>query len=126
MLAEDTEIWSGYLADPIAAIKEVWYDLHVGGIVRGITEGDILAEKIARGITRKRIDVVAAVGGGYWVIEIKPFASMLALGQVLTYRRLFVEEYRLSGEVFPVVISRQADEDMVADFQAVGVLVIVI
>ena len=27
MMAEDTEVWSKYLASPLVPIKEVWYDV---------------------------------------------------------------------------------------------------
>lgn len=124
MLAEDTAVWSAYLADPIAPIKEVWYDLHVGKAVSVDGGPDGLLARVSAGVTRKRIDAVAAVGGGYWVIEIKPFGSMLALGQVLTYTRLFIQEYRPVGEVWPVVICYEVDADLVDQFNAAGVAVI--
>ena len=124
MLAEDTDVWTEYLKSPIAPIKEVWYDLHVGGIPEldvGVGE---LEKQVAAGVMRKRIDVVAHVGGGYWVIEIKPVGSMLALGQVLAYARLFDSEYKPEGEVVPVVICNKVDPDLVDDFEAAGVAVI--
>ncbi|MBA7540029.1 hypothetical protein ES705_32318 [subsurface metagenome] len=124
MLAEDTEVWSKYLAAPVHRITEVWYDLHVGGPVAGVKPEDKLGMRIASGITRKRIDVVARVGGGWWVVEIKPFASMLALGQVLSYTRMFIEEYRPIEEVKSVVVCDAVDPDLLDEFEADGVIVI--
>lgn len=124
MLAEDTAVWSQYLADPVHPIREVWYDVHVGqGMLLPVGASD-LDKRISRGISRKRIDVVAAVGGGYWVIEIKPFAGMVALGQVLSYTRLFIAEYRPVEDVLPVIVCDHVDEDLVDEFEADGVLVI--
>lgn len=125
MMAEDTEVWSKYLRDPLVPILEVWYDVHVGGAVEVAGEAEELLPRIAAGITRKRIDVVAAVGGGYWVVEIKPFGSMLALGQVLSYTRLFKQEFAPIGEVWPVIICDRVDEDLLDEFDAAGVAVIV-
>lgn len=124
MLAEDTEVWSKYLADPVHPIKEVWYDVHVGKPVQGLRADDELGMRIAAGITRKRIDVVARVGGGFWVIELKPFAGMVALGQILSYTRLFIEEYRPEESVLSVIVCNAVDDDLVDEFEAVGVLVI--
>ncbi|MBA7479581.1 hypothetical protein ES707_15015 [subsurface metagenome] len=124
MLAEDTAVWSKYLADPVHRIKEVWYDVHVGKPVEGVKPDDELGMRIASGITRKRIDVVARVGGGLWVIEIKPFANMVALGQVLSYTRLFIEEYRPVEEVRGVVVCDSLDPDLVDEFEALDVIVI--
>ncbi|MBA7532757.1 hypothetical protein ES705_24987 [subsurface metagenome] len=124
MLAEDTAVWSKYLAAPVHRIKEVWYDVHVGRPVSGVKPDDKLGMRIASGITRKRIDVVARVGGGLWVVEIKPFAGMMALGQILSYTRLFIEEYRPEEEVRSVVVCDSLDPDLVDEFEDMGVVVI--
>ena len=124
MLAEDSEVWTAYLKDPIKPISEVWYDLHVGGPVSAVGGPESLEGRVAAGVTRKRIDVVAHVGVGYWVIEIKPQGSMLALGQALCYSRLFDAEYSPGGAVIPVVICWKCDPDLVDDFEYNGVTVI--
>lgn len=126
MLAEDTGVWSAYLADPIVPIKEVWYDVHVGKAVVPVQKADLLGARIAAGISRKRIDVVCRVGGGYWVVEIKPFGSMLALGQALSYTRLFIVEYAPPGEVWSVVVCNEVDADLIDEFEAAGVAVITV
>jgi len=126
MMAEDTDVWSKYLADPVVPIKEVWYDVHVGGAVEVPGGPESLEGRIAAGITRKRIDVVCRVGGGYWVVEVKPYGSMLALGQVLSYSRLFAADYRPDGEVIPVVVCLNADPDLIDEFETAGVLVIAV
>jgi len=126
MMAEDTEVWSKYLAAPVAPIKELWYDVHVGesvGLPAGAADIDY---KIARAVTRKRIDVVCRVGGGFWVVEVKPYANQVALGQVLNYTRLFIVEYRPEGEVWPVVVCDNADRDLLDDFELLGVVCIVV
>lgn len=125
MMADDTEVWSEYLAAPVVPIKEVWYDVHVGGIPELPAGTGDIERRVALGVMRKRIDVIARVGGGYWVIEVKPFASMLALGQVVSYARLFVAEYRAPGEVFPVIVCNAADNDLLASYDQLGVLVVV-
>ena len=126
MLAADVEVWSKYLKSPVAPIKEVWYDVHVGRPVEGVKPDDKLGMRIASGITRKRIDVVARIGGGFWVVEIKPVAGMTALGQAISYTRLFVRDYKPDGEVWPVVICSEVDDDLVDDFEAEGVVLITV
>jgi len=125
MMSEDIEVWSKYLASPVTPIKEVWYDVHVGQGVLLAVGADDIDRRIAAGVTRKRIDVVCHVGGGYWVVEIKPYAGFLALGQVLSYTRLFIKEYALPGQVFPVIVCDEVDDDVVDDFEEAGVLVVV-
>lgn len=124
MLAEDTAVWSKYLADPVLAIKEVWYDVHVGQAMLLPVGAADLDKRIADGVSRKRIDVVCAVGSVLWVVEIKPFASMLALGQVLSYTRMFIEEFRPTVEVTSVIVCDAVDDDLLDEFEALGVMVI--
>ncbi len=124
LLAEDTDVWTKYLDSPITEIKRVWYDLHVGTAVRLGPGADEMDRKIADGVTKKRIDVVASVGGGYWVIEIKGVGNMTALGQALAYSRLFRIEFNIYEEVWPVVICVDLDLDLIEDYELAGVALI--
>jgi len=121
MMWQDTGVWTRFLEGEHPWINRVWYDVHVGKGVNVGPDSDELDRRIARGLTRKRIDVVAEVGGGYWVVEVKPFGGMVALGQVMTYSRLFVQEYRVDAAVVPVVVCDVVDRDVMGDFEAVGV-----
>lgn len=121
----DTDVWSRYLEDPIVPIKEVWYDVHVGNPVNLPDLSDEMDKRIALGLTRKRIDVVAKVAGGYWVIEVKPVADQQALGQIVNYTRLFRREFNVPGEVFPIIVADHVDENVKGSFEDLGILVIV-
>ena len=124
MLGEDIEVWTRYLQNPITKITEVWYDVHVGVGLRIPADASDMEKRISAGVGRKRIDVIARVGGGLWVVELKPYASMQALGQIITYSRLFIDEYKPQGQVWPVIICNDFDDDCVADFDLLGVIVI--
>lgn len=117
MLAEDTIVWTEFLKQNRTPISGVWYDIHVGGAIQIGDASDIIAQKVASGVSRKRIDVVCKVHGGYWVVEIKPIANMASLGQIITYFRLFVAEYAVQGEVVPIVICFEADQDIISTFE---------
>ena len=124
MMREDTEVWTKFLLSGFVEIKEVWYDVRVGrSVLVGGVPDDVI-NRIAAGLTRKRIDVVAAVGGGLWVIEVKPYANMYAVGQIITYARLFAQEYVSPGQVIPVILCDDYDEDLLEEFDELGVLVL--
>lgn len=125
MMREDTDVWTKFIASGFGDIKRVWYDVHVGKPVEVEGDSDSVLGRISRGLTRKRIDCVAAVAGGVWVIEVKPMASMYSIGQVLTYARLFRREYISPGRVIPVIVCDSYDEDLLDAFDELGVLVIV-
>ena len=124
MLGEDIAVWSRFLESGDIALQEVWYDVHVGAEVKGDWTNDSVNARIARGITRKRIDVVAIVDGVYWVIEVKPIAMHFAIGQVLAYESLFIKEYEPELETWPVIICDRVDEDVISICQDLGVVVV--
>jgi len=121
MLFEDVEVWSRFLQSDRGRILEVWYDLHVGQAVPVPEGSPEYLKLVALGVTRKRIDVVCRVAEGYWVVEVKPYANALALGQVLNYTRLFVIEYPAAVPARPVIVCDIADDDLRGDFSGRGV-----
>lgn len=125
MLAEDTAVWTRFLKSGRIVIDEVWYDLRVGQAVAIRQGGTEMEQRIANGLTRKRIDAVCRVAGGFMVVEVKPYANMVALGQALTYSRLFRQEYDISGDVLPVIVCDGVDQDLIDEFDELGVLVLV-
>lgn len=124
MMREDTEVWTKFLQSGFVTIKEVWYDVRVGQSVLVEAKPGSIEARIAAGLTRKRIDAVAAVGGGLWVIEVKPYANMYAVGQIYTYARLFSLEYISPGKVIPVIVCDDYDVDLLEEFDELGVLVL--
>ena len=124
MLGEDTAVWSTFLESGDFEIREVWYDVHVGQPVLSTLGPDSMQQRIADGITRKRIDCVAIVGNIYWIIEVKPIAQHFAIGQVLVYEGLFVREYEPALETWPVIVCNTVDEDVIPECERLGVVVV--
>lgn len=124
MMPQDSRIWTKYLLSNHLRSNEVWYDLHVGNAVV-LPEGSSAAmQRVSEGVTRKRIDVVARIGAGFWVIEIKPIGTMAALGQAVTYRNIFAAEYAGAAESVAVVLCALIEEDIIETADDLGVLVL--
>lgn len=124
MLKEDNAVWSKFLDRNFERLQEVWYDVRVGQAVNMDDSATEMEKRIARGLTRKRIDVVGWDGGSYWVIEVKPYASMGAIGQVISYARMFADEYVIKGRVVPVIVCDETDQDLLKEYEELGILVI--
>ncbi len=125
MLKEDVAVWTKFLEKMAVAIQAVWYDVHVGEPVRLAPEESTVQQKVAAGVTRKRIDAVCSIKQEFWVIEIKPFANMTALGQAFSYTRLFAMEYDTYRPARAVVVCDSFDKDMAVPFAELGVMVFV-
>lgn len=125
MLHEDVAVWSKFLKKMSSVIKTVWYDVHCGQPVDLEPGASEIQKKVAAGVTRKRIDAVCLIGNEFWVIEVKPYANMTALGQAYSYTRLFSREYDQYRPAKAVVVCDIFDQDMTENFAEIGVMVFV-
>lgn len=73
--------------------------------------------------SRKRIDMLAWAGRQPTIIEVKYRVTPASLGQILTYRHLFLEEYSDALEPSLVVIGRYSDPDTLRVLQTHGITV---
>lgn len=123
MMPEDTVIWRKFIENGDGVPDEVWYDLRVGKAVEVASGQPEWMHRFAEYSTRKRIDVVGRRGLLWMVIEAKPLAGVVALGQVIYYSWAFVREYEPRGRVIPVIITDVVDPDVQPVFDRAGVLV---
>lgn len=75
--------------------------------------------------TRKRIDFVGIKGALHTLVEAKQRIQPSAIGQILTYRKLYREEHPSAREVRMVLIGRYSDTDTVNSATAHGIDVLV-
>jgi len=121
MMPSDHQTWSRALELLSGRMRRVWYDVHVGQAVEVPAGAPDYLHRVAAGVTRKRIDVVADLGAGLWVIEVKSWGSHQAIGQARLYYDLFVKEFEVGVPVYGVVVCDQVDPDIVATAQGMGV-----
>jgi hypothetical protein len=70
-----------------------------------------------------KIDILAWKGPLPYLIEVKQRVTPAALGQILTYRHEFLEEFPDAPEPALVVVGREASENAVPALQAHGVTI---
>ena len=122
LMPEDTVIWNKFLKDPPIRIDKVWYDVRVGAAVPVPTGQPEWLTKFSEYSTRKRIDMVWLCGLNYWVVESKPHAGLVALGQVLYYGWAFEREYQPAQPIIRGIITDIVDEDLIPVFEAAGIV----
>lgn len=74
--------------------------------------------------SRKRIDLLAWQGTQPTIVEVKERVTPAVLGQVLTYRQLWMDEHPSSPLPALVVIGRYSDDDTIRSLTAQGVTVL--
>lgn len=124
MMAEDRDIWTKFLQTAEFEVEKVWYDVHCGLGLPVPGGPDSAQYKISQGVTRKRIDVICTVKDEIWIVEIKPHVNMKALGQIITYKKLFQEEYSTTYKIIPVILCWTLDPDIVPILKDFGIRVL--
>lgn len=93
MSLEDSKIWGRYLSKFSDLYDSFDYDLRVGA---GVTPDLPIPEKFIKDyedLTKKRIDAVGYKNNKATLFEVKPRAGTAALGQLISYRDLFLRSH---------------------------------
>ena len=121
---EDAAIWSIFIANNPSVFSSVFYDVRIGkGVTTGIPATDPIAADFQQ-LTQKRIDVVAQGKNTLWIIEIKPRASVIAIGQATAYLELFSETYNIHTAIQAAVITDMPDTDILNVANTLGVTIL--
>lgn len=124
---ERTDRESGVIRDYLAAHHQEFDRLTFGKRVgAGLAPDPEHLEGVQRNtarFTKKRIDILAWSGSQPTIIEVKERVTPASLGQILTYRQLFLEENPDALDPRLVVIGRYSDEDTIRALTGHGVTV---
>jgi hypothetical protein len=121
---KDYDTWTAFLRSEHNDFEQVWYDVHVGAPMHVPAGSPAFMKNVVDGVSRKRIDVVARQGKRLWIIEVKPEANMKGIGQVVTYKKLFVKEFRITESVKAMIIATTCDRDVLKTAEDLNVTII--
>lgn len=99
MRPEDVGLWNRFLDLYGAGWEEFEYDARVGEPSRAASALDAQAQAVWADLTRLRIDAVGYAREGVTVFEVKPYAGIGTVGQLVGYRDLFRVERSPTGRV---------------------------
>jgi hypothetical protein len=112
MFPGDIAIWERFLQKYGSRYLRFDYDIKVGSIPNFPSGYDPYIYRMGEALWKKRIDVVAVDGFNAYIIEVKPNASMGAVGQVLSYAKLYEAEYKPGLPVVPMIVTDNPDKDL--------------
>lgn len=112
MLPADVILWERFLSRYREEYDKFEYDVHVGKVKPIYPTSPVNLMKLAEAVSRKRIDVVAYKDIFRVIIEVKPYAGLSALGQLLGYEILYRREYPGPYTLMLGVVTDRLDEDM--------------
>jgi hypothetical protein len=125
MLRVDVPIWHSFLEKHKDEFIALYYDCRLGG--PGFTPSDY--DENLRGMWKylgsKRADVIAETRDKVWIIEVTSEAHIKALGQLMTYKSLWLEDPKNSKPVEMVLVCDEEDADVVASMQGYGIRIFI-
>ena len=126
MKPADIEVWERFISKIPTFLDRVDYDFHVGKGADFLPSNENTADGRENRLYRKKIDVVGYKKEEVWIIEVKPEANMLALGQVLSYKKIYMEERREDPTPTVAVICGSIAKEMEAVFKEHSVIIYVV
>lgn len=121
MLPTDHPIWWTFLHKYGELFSTIYYDVQVGGprYTKAQLEDPLM--RMWQRVTSKRIDAIGERDKEIWIIEVSAGSGMRALGQLLTYQKLWNEDPKIAKPVLLVLIMETIDPDIATAIVAAGV-----
>jgi|FLYL01.1.fsa_nt_gi hypothetical protein len=123
MREADRPLWNRFLDRYGEEFEGFEYDVRVGTPSRAAVGMDPQTQAVWEALTQLRIDAVGHKPSEVWLFEVKPYAGISSVGQLLGYRALYVRD---RAPVVPVRMGVVTDRwvPAVGDvFRAVGIQV---
>lgn len=121
MSMQEKAIWLRFLQAGGDRFRPFHYDVRVGDGLQmppGSSGYDIRA---ARALTTKRIDVIYFTGAVHVIVEVKVRAGTTAVGELITYRDLYMKTPGFSGEVAMLLVTDKLQPDMASVLESTGI-----
>lgn len=112
MLAPDIPVWYRFLKEWAAHFVALYYDCLLGAPEMTPEEEKDPMKTMWRAVTSKRADAIAETKGEAWIIEVSAYPGMKAIGQLLTYHTLWLQDQKIGKPVKLILVGDQVDQDI--------------
>jgi len=122
MLAPDIPVWYRFLKKFSANFIALYYDCLLGGPPWKPSKHEDPMDRMWRALTSKRADAIAETKDEVWLIEVSAYPGMRALGQLLTYEKLWSQDPKINKPVVMILAAEQIDPDVGLSYTPYGVV----
>jgi len=126
MLPPDIPVWYRFLDTWGHEIITLYYDCLLGGPFLTPEEEKDPIKKSWRYVNSKRPDAIAETKDEVWIIEVAANPGLRAMGQVIAYQALWLEDPKIAKIERPVLIVETLDTDLGAACARMGVRIFVV
>ncbi|MEK7499289.1 MAG: hypothetical protein AAB649_01645 [Patescibacteria group bacterium] len=124
MKPRDVAIWIRFLEQFPDMYERVQYDVHVGGTPPFDPTVSEERNTDMSALYKRKIDVVGLKGDQIDIIELKPDADASAVGQLLMYRKLYVEDFAPTVAPKLIIVTDKVKPDVLAFAKEMGVFMV--
>lgn len=121
MLITDIPVWYRFLEVYGDQFKSLFYDCFVGGQWHTAKELDDPMIRMWWANTAKRIDALVELEDEIWIIEVNRDPGLRSLGQLQSYRVLYLEDPKFEKIEKMVLVLEIVDTDVIAAAAAYGI-----
>jgi len=126
MSPAEEALWDRYLVWSPHSFLRLTYDLHLGDHAPLDPTWEQWVVDLVKATSRKRVDVIGETEREIIIFEVKDRADMSALGQLLAYESLYIEEYEPKKPIKKVVIADRLGYSMARIFPTFNIEVILV
>ena len=126
MKPADVSVWEKFIDQHPGFFDRVDYDFHVGTGADFLPDKEDTPDGRENRLYKKKIDVVGYKENEIYIIEVKPKATMEALGQALALTELFDRPENFSGNLTAAMIAGKMSNDMNNVFNSFNVMVFIV
>lgn len=112
MFPLDIAIWERFLDRYAGDFTGFSYDIKVGSGTKPVAGLGAEYERMQAILSKYRIDVVGYRNGNIAIIEVKPEAGTVAIGQIETYTRLYQRDYSPNLSLVGCIVTDRELPDM--------------
>jgi hypothetical protein len=125
MAERDRQVWNSFLKLHAHRFVAFAYDVALGGVSLGpeIPERDRLGWQYN---TALKIDAVGLTTDSVWIIEVRPYATVSALGAALTYTLVARRDHVFALNHVPAIVTNGIQPDVRWTAQQLGVQVVTV
>lgn len=112
MLQPDIPVWYRFLEEWAPHFINLYYDCLLGGPDLDDKEERDPMKRMWRALICKRADAIAELKDEVWIIEVSAYPGMRALGQMLTYQTLWLQDVKIDKPNKMILVADQVDPDV--------------
>lgn len=126
MKKHEAEIWDRFMSAMPWRPVTILYDVRLGKGAPLNAEDPDWVRRMVWSLSTKRVDAIVETRRDIYICEIKARAGLSALGQLLGYESLYMEQFRPRKRVHLVLICTAVEEDMATPLGQYGIQTFVV